>query len=69
MSSSQKLRNIVNLNTRMTPSLFDGNNYLDSAYSARMAIGEAKRHGYMDGSIEDHKIRIQNTQTGFLKLC
>ena len=44
--------NIVNTNTRITPILFDGNNYEDQAYSAKMAIGGPKRLGHINGSIK-----------------
>ena len=49
----QLLANVVNPNIRITPSLFNGTNYKDWAYSARMAIGGSKRLGYIDGSIKE----------------
>lgn len=42
---------IMNPNMRITSSLLDGNNYKEWAYLARMAIGGAKKLGYIDRSI------------------
>lgn len=52
-SSIQQLPSVVNPITRITPNLLDGNNYKDWSYSARMAIGGAKRLGHIDGRIEE----------------
>lgn len=41
----------MNPNMRITSSLLDGNNYKEWAYLARMAIGGAKKLGYIDRSI------------------
>ena len=47
--------NITSLNVRITPELFNGTNYKDWAYSARMAIGGSRRLGYIDGSNKEPK--------------
>lgn len=44
-SNQLLLPNIVNPNTRITPSLFNSNNYEDWAYLENMAIGGSKRLG------------------------
>ena len=45
----------MNLNAKITPDLFNGTNYKDWAYSARMAIGGSRRLGYIEGSIKEPK--------------
>ena len=41
------------LNVKIIAELFNGSNYKDWAYSARMAIGGTQRLGYIDGSIKE----------------
>ena len=53
LPSSQQVANIMNPNTRITPTLFNGDNYKDWAYSAKMEIGGAKSLGYITGSIKE----------------
>eukprot|EP00268_Persea_americana_P002437 TRINITY_DN107351_c0_g1_i1.p1 TRINITY_DN107351_c0_g1~~TRINITY_DN107351_c0_g1_i1.p1 ORF type:complete len:160 (+),score=24.65 TRINITY_DN107351_c0_g1_i1:437-916(+) len=53
MSSSQEVANIMNPNTRITPTVFNGDNYKDWAYSAKIGIGGAKRLGYIIGSTKE----------------
>ena len=55
VTSIQQVPNIANLNVKITPDLFNGTNYKDWAYSARMAIGGSRRLGYIDGSIKEPK--------------
>ena len=43
----------INLNARITVELFDGKNYKKWSYSAKMAIGGAKRLGYINGRIKE----------------
>ena len=49
------LYSIINLNVKIIPNLFNGTNYKDWAYSAKMAIGGSRRLGYIDGSIKKPK--------------
>lgn len=46
---------VVYPSTKITSSLLNGNNYKDWAYSAKMTIKEAKRLGYIDGTIKKLK--------------
>ena len=52
-SSQQLLPNVVNPNTRITPSCFNSSNYKDWTYSSKMAIGGSKGLGYIDGNIKE----------------
>lgn len=52
-SNQPLLPNIVNPKTRITPSLFNGTNSKDWAYSAIMAIGDSKILGYIILNIKE----------------
>lgn len=52
-SNVQQLPGVINPNLRIAQSLFNGTNYNDWAYSARMATGGSKRLGYITGSIKE----------------
>lgn len=67
--ASFQLLNIVNPNSRITRTLFDGNNYKDWAYSTKMAIRGPKRVGYINCSIKEPQAQIQNTLIGNLRTC
>lgn len=52
---SLQLTSGLNANTKITSSLFNGNNYKDWVYSVEMVVGGLKQFGYIDGSVKEPK--------------